>query len=181
MRRIVAPAETAAERTVVRMPGNGTNKQRRSGGRRYGLWLAAAAAVFVAFGAGRQFGAVDRAGMSGTQIAQSEDIPLQAALPGEPPGRPTGDVVTLVVNDHRGVPHRVQVPLVEARQLGRQFSDTPPWSSAPALLQQLNEQGLELAARRRYAPLYFEQHERRIPMIVPVDDAVVTPVSRPVF
>jgi hypothetical protein len=45
----------------------------------------------------------------------------------------------------------------------------------------LDAQGLDLAARRRYVPLYFEQQNQQVPFIVPVDDAVVTPVSRPVF
>jgi hypothetical protein len=91
-----------------------------------------------------------------------------------------GDAVTLVVDDRRGIPQRVIVPLLEGRELGREFADTPHWSS-PALVRRLNEQGLDLAARRRYASLYFEQQNERVPMIVPVDDALVTPVNRPVY
>jgi hypothetical protein len=64
--------------------------------------------------------------------------------------------------------------------LGAQFSGTPHWSS-PELERRLDAQGLNLAAHRRYAPMYFEQQNQKIPFIVPVDDAVVTPVSRPVY
>jgi hypothetical protein len=65
--------------------------------------------------------------------------------------------------------------------LGEQFADTPEWSNSLELARRLNERGLGLAARRRYAPMFFEQANQFVPMIVPVDDAVVTPVNRPVF
>ena len=40
---------------------------------------------------------------------------------------------------------------------------------------------IDVQARRRYAPLFFEQEDQLVPMIVPVDDAVITPVSLPVY
>src|SRR5690606_29852458 len=92
----------------------------------------------------------------------------------------SGDAVTLVVNDRDGVPRRIEVPLVEGRELGRAFSDVPQWSS-PELDRQLDEHGLDLTARRRYAPIYFEQENKIVPMVVPVDDAVVRPANRPVY
>jgi hypothetical protein len=146
-----------------------------------GMWLATAATLLVAFGLGRQLGVSERRSLQETQLAGVEAgaaAPQDAAAPDG--GAPSSDAVTLVVNDHRGVPHRLSVPLVEGRQLGAEFADRPNWSS-PELERRLGEKGLDLAARRRYVPLYFEQQNQQIPFIVPVDDAVVTPVSRPVF
>jgi hypothetical protein len=90
------------------------------------------------------------------------------------------DAVTLVVQDRNGVAQRMQVPLVEASTLGKQFADAPHWAP-PEMKEKLAQQGLDLQARRRYAPLYFEQQDRIVPMIVPVDDAVVTPVNRSIY
>jgi hypothetical protein len=148
--------------------------------RSMGMWLTTAATLLVAFGLGRQLGVSERQSLQEAQLAGVEDgaaAPQDAVPDG---GAPSGDAVTLVVNDHRGVPHRVSVPLVEGRQLGAEFADTPNWSS-PELERRLGEQGLDFAARRRYVPFYFEQQNQQIPFVVPVDDAVVTPVSRPVF
>jgi hypothetical protein len=72
------------------------------------------------------------------------------------------------------------VPLVEGGDLGAPFDRSPAWLNSP-VRDQLAEHGLDLHGRRRYAPLYFEQADRIVPMMVPVDDAVITPVSRPVY
>ncbi len=137
-------------------------------------WFAIAASLAIAFGLGQQF-----TSQSSSTGVSSESTRQMAAT--EQPAPASGDGITLVVNDPQGVPHRIRVPLVEGRRLGAQFAETPTWSESPELTRQLNEQGLGLTARRRYAPMYFEQQNQLVPMIVPVDDAVVTPVSRPVF
>jgi hypothetical protein len=144
-----------------------------------GMWLAIAATLLVAFGLGRQLGVSERQSLQDAQLAGVNNGAV-AVPDAAPEVAPEGEAVTLVVNDHRGVPHRLSVPLVEARQLGARFADTPHWSS-PELQRRLGEKGLDIAAKRRYVPLYFEQQNQQIPFIVPVDDAVVTPVNRPVF
>jgi hypothetical protein len=172
---IVAPVAIETTNTSVATAAS-AQPSRRYGG----AWLAAAAALLVAFGLGRPLGVGERTELDDAQLAGVEEA---ASIPPADIGEerlPTGDAVTLVVNDHRGVPQRVSVPLVEGRRLGAHFSETPHWSS-PELEQQLDAKGLDFAARRRYAPMYFEQQNQRIPFIVPVDDAVVTPVSRPVY
>jgi hypothetical protein len=148
--------------------------------RNVGIWLAAAAMLLIAFGLGRQLGVSERQSLQETQLAGAGSG--SGASPDAAPDQaaPRGDAVTLVVNDHRGVPHRLSVPLVEGRQLGAEFADTPNWPSHEQR-RRLDAQGLDIAARRRYVPLYFEQQNQQVPFIVPVDDAVVTPVSRPVF
>jgi hypothetical protein len=176
---VVAPSagETAAASAVCEPPvvkqivTTNPEPPRRSQAVR---WFAIAASLAIAFGLGQHF-----TSRSSSPGASSENARQMAAI--DTPAPASGDAVTLVVNDPQGVPHRVRVPLVEGRRLGAQFAETPTWSESPELTRQLNEQGLGLTARRRYAPMYFEQQNQLVPMIVPVDDAVVTPVSRPVF
>lgn len=173
MRRLVTPAAASATRAPALAP----RPHHLSVWQRSAVGGLAAAGLLVAFVAGRM--------LSGGRVEPRDEMQIaQAVAPAAAPdvagAEPTGDAVTLVVNDHRGVPQRVSVPLVEGRVLGKQFSEVPNWSS-PELARQLDERGLGLAARRRYAPLYFEQHNQRVPLIVPVDDAVVRPVSRPVY
>lgn len=139
-------------------------------------WLAAAAGLLIAFGLGWQ--------LRGPQSTSSFEAPLAVTPPQvQPPQRrvPSADAVTLVLNDSQGAQHRVEVPLVEARNLGRQFSDVPRWTPSSAVRRSLDAQGVDLKTRRRYAPLYFEQENQVVPMVVPVDDAYVTPVNRTVF
>jgi hypothetical protein len=144
----------------------------------YGI-LAAAAAVLAAFGLGRFLDQPPQERLGPPQVAmQSPSEPPAIAEPAPPRG---GDFVTLVVNDHHGKPQRVEIPLVEGQRLGNQFAQEPAWSEAPELARRLDRQGLGVEVRRRYAPLFFEQEDRLIPMVVPVDDAVVRPVSRPLY
>jgi len=90
------------------------------------------------------------------------------------------DVVTLLVRDADGGARRLRVPLIESVSLDRQLGST--LSSLPSGFQQdLERRGLDMQSRRRYAPLYFEQHDQLVPMMVPVDDAYIMPVSRPVY
>jgi hypothetical protein len=142
-------------------------------------WLAVAASVALAFGLGRQSGLTRSSSDSAYQpIASAPSNPQKVLQPGRQAA--LGDAVTLVVNDRHGVPQRIEVPLVEGRQLGGAFGDVPHWSSAE-LNRQFDERGLNLDARRRYAPIYFEQQNKIVPMVVPVDDAVVRPANRPVY
>jgi hypothetical protein len=138
-------------------------------------WCAIAASLFVAFGLGWQ--ANGPAASPDVQVAvdSPRPTPLVEGLPSA-----GDDAVTLVVHNQNGEPQRVRVPLVEGRRLGQAFADAPQWA-APAVREYLQERGLDLKARRRYAPMYFEQPNGMAPLIVPVDDAVITPVSLPVY
>jgi hypothetical protein len=178
-----APIEPKSLPIVVANSGSAGALSARSEASRSHLatWFAVAASVVVAFGLGRQSGV-----MRSANEPASQQIASAPAVPNDKTDSPRlehstrGDAVTLVVNDRDGVPQRIEVPLVEGRQLGRAFGDVPHWSS-PELDRQLDERGLDLDARRRYAPMYFEQENKIVPMVVPVDDAVVRPASRPVY
>jgi hypothetical protein len=184
MRQIVrepAPALAAmpvVETRTLASAAPTTGRRRRSS--LAGAWLATAAAVFVAFALGWQL--KDPATLEPVDLAIDSPAAPSVVGPAAADARrlPDADAITLVVQDRTGAPQRVQVPLVEGRQLGDQFGESPQWAD-PAVRRRLAEQGLDLQARRRYVPLYFEQKDHVVPMIVPVDDATVTPVSRPVF
>jgi anti-sigma factor RsiW len=137
-------------------------------------WLAIAAGLLMAFGLGWQLR--QPAARQGMELAIDSPPPPQTVER----GLSNGDAITLVVQNQHGQPQRVRVPLVEAAQLGQQFASAPQWA-VPAVREQFEERGLDLQTRRRYAPLFFEQQGRVVPMIVPVDDAVITPVSRPFY
>ncbi len=142
-------------------------------------WLATAASLMLAFGLGwrmhvpAELGDADLIVKTDAPSIMAEAPPLAAPLP-------DGDSITLVVHDRNGQPQRVQVPLVEGERLGEQFGASPQWA-APEFRRQFADHGIDLQTRRRYAPLFFEQENRIVPMVVPVDDAVVTPVSRPIY
>jgi anti-sigma factor RsiW len=184
MRRFVQPVVADAGKDCFTSASQSTTAatgQDRSWSRHSGAWLSVAASLMVAFGLGRQLGVGERADLHQVRLAEAQKPTAPSVNSSDDGQATTGDAVTLVVNDRRGVAHRLQVPLVEGRRLGEEFSETPNWSSSPELARRLSEQGLDLTAVRRYAPLYFEQHNQQIPFIVPVDDAVVTPVNRPVY
>jgi hypothetical protein len=175
MRRLVA--ESPAKGSAVPEASLAPNAVESHAGRRSSAWLGIAAGLLAAFGLGYQIGGPVGAPPA-AQIAQN-DGPQPAAPKPLPPVH-NGDAVTLVVNDRQGRPQRVETSLVEASRLGAGFADAPQWSS-PQLHQQLRQQGLGLEARRRYVPIYFEQPGGLVPMVVPVDDAKIVPVSPPVF
>jgi hypothetical protein len=137
--------------------------------------LAIAASLLLAFAAGSQ--------LRWPRGVTSIDGHSLAVAPPAVADRanPDADAVTLVLNDARGVPHRIEAPLVEGSRLGENFAEAPLWSESPELQRRLGEKGLGVAARRRYVPLYFEQQNHVVPMVVPVDDAVVAPVKRKVL
>ncbi len=118
------------------------------------------------------------------QGPQAFDQPVAMAPPATPRANrlaSPADAVTLVLNDSHGAQHRVEVPLVEARNLNGELAEAPNWTPSSALRRTLDAQGVNLQTRRRYAPLYFEQQNQIVPMVVPVDDAYVTPANRKVF
>jgi hypothetical protein len=186
MRQMVRPQESSQDSSRPIQVASGAPPARQAS--RAGAWLAAAAAVLVAFGLGWQMNGSQDVGDvpllvdSETPSAVREGaVPQGIAPPKAAAVRlPDADAITLVVNDASGRPQRVQVPLVEGARLGEQFGASPQWA-APEIRRQLAEQGIDLKARRRYAPLYFEQQNGIVPMVVPVDDAVITPVSSAMY
>jgi hypothetical protein len=138
-------------------------------------WLAIAASLLLAFGLGwiQHEHPVPVAGpvsAPGGQIARTSQPPATAV----PNGRKASDALTFYVRDDTGRMQRVRVPLVDAstldKQLGVQFQSGLP----DALRDQFKNRGYNVQSKRRYAPLWLENGN---PMIVPVEDTKIVPVS----
>lgn len=143
-------------------------------------WPAVAAGLLVAFVAGRAIRSPDAADSPTVEIVHSdpqEIVPLDEL---NEEALADADVVTLLVRDASGENRRLRLPLLEAGDLEDELSGTVA-AFPPEIRRSLNDRGFDLQQRRRYAPLFFEQHDRLVPMVVPVEDTNIVPVSRPVY
>jgi hypothetical protein len=151
----------------------------REDGRRSALWLAIAAGLLVAFTlgvlwrSGAPIAVNDRA-QRGANIAQVIPPPTSSS----PDATGAADALTLWVRDETGNARPLRVPLVDAgtldRQLGLQFQTGLPSD----VRSQLQDRGFNVQSKRRYAPLWLENGR---PMIVPVEDTRIVPVSQSVY
>lgn len=164
---IAEPAEGAA--ALVTKP------QASSAGVRRGRWLVIAASLLFAFSLGwlTKSPSIMSEQTPGLAVMQQKEMPLREEL--LPPM--SEDAVTLLVRDTSGKSQRLRVPLMEVEHLDCQFADSLP----AELREHFRQQGYNLQRRRRFAPMFFEQNEQLVPMVVPVDDTRIVPVSRPVY
>jgi hypothetical protein len=144
--------------------------------RRQVVWLAVAAGLLAAFTLGLTWRggapiAGNAAAPSGETIA--EVIPPPASH--SPDATRAADALTLWVRDEAGKVRPLRVPLVDAgtldQQLGLEFQTGLPAD----VRSQLQDRGFDVHSKRRYAPLWLENGR---PMIVPVEDTRIVPVSR---
>jgi hypothetical protein len=141
--------------------------------------LAIAASLLIAFSLGRM------QGDQGPQVANLPSNPAAPMVSAVPPPKsqpPTStgvdDALILWARDDEGQPRSLRVPLVDAgtldRQLGVEFR-----SGLPADVRaQLHDRGYDVQSKRRYAPLWLDNGR---PMIVPVEDTKIMPVSQTVY
>jgi hypothetical protein len=182
LRRLVAGATSGSDRNsaaLTSIVSEQLDRPRPSRSSRTSAVLALAASLLLAFGLGTHLRWPR--GVTSIDDASVAVAPPAAPAPEAHAAGPQADAVTLVLNDSSGAQHRIQAPLVEGSRLGDDFADAPQWTNSPELQRRLREKGLGVAARRRYVPLYFEQQDHIVPMVVPVDDAVVAPVKRKVL
>lgn len=176
-----SPASSSrSSRQAVELANVAPPSETRSPAYRVLNWLAVAACLLVAFGIGWQTSLRSLTPAEEGSLVAQDDQPVaeqpQQTAPAPAAELDARDALTLVVRDASGAPQRLRVPLVEADQMGGAVTEA--WQP---LRQQLRDSGLDLKVRRRYAPLFIENPQGLAPMIVPVDDATVTPVSREVF
>lgn len=156
-----------------------TNSVAGQGSRRRLGALALAAGLLLAFAAGWLVRSPNFGGDISNQMVETT---IDKNVSPEDLAKSLGpdDSVTLLVRDDQGKPQRFRVPLVDSAglddRLGTMFTSLPE-----GYRDNLQERGYDLRGRRRYAPLYFEQNDQLVPMVVPVDDVNVVPVSRPVY
>jgi hypothetical protein len=158
---------------LARASADGSTGPRHS----IGLWTLAAS-LFIAFtlGLALRDNVFPLRSPGPNQAAQ---IAAADARPGNPtrPNGQAGDVVTFWVRDDTGRAQPLRVPLVDARtldsQLGMEFQ-----SGLPAdVRDRLRRDGYDVQSKRRYAPLWMDGR----PMVVPVEDTRVVPVSQTVY
>ena len=70
------------------------------------------------------------------------------------------------------------MPLVDAAALDRQLGVAFQPGLSDAARDQLRKRGFDVQSKQRYAPLWLENGR---PMIVPVEDTRIVPVSQPVY
>jgi hypothetical protein len=139
-------------------------------------WFAVAAGLLIAF----RMGNLQRGGTTNpvvnvpvpvnSQMASVHSLPQAAA----PTAAKPGDALNLWVRDDSGQVRRVRVPLVDASALdpalGLQFQT----GVSDDVRNRLQNQGLTVQSKRRYAPMWLDNGR---PMIVPVEDTKIVPVS----
>jgi hypothetical protein len=135
-------------------------------------WFTVAASALVAFGVGWQMRGGDSDQPLSEQLASDNAAPQQIA----PQQLDSRDAVTLLVRDDQGKQQRLRLPLVDGPELKGQLVDISPDARAS-----LQNRGLDLQSKRRYAPLFFEHNKQVVPMVVPVNDTYIVPVNRPVY
>lgn len=134
--------------------------------------LALAASAMVAFSLGWN--------LRSPEIHSTSSQDLLAENENQPSARDSSDAVTLVVKDDQGKHQRLRLPLIEADNLNEQFGQVVPLIP-DELRTDLQNRGFDLKSKRRYAPLFFEQDEQLVPMVVPVNDTYFVPVKRPIY
>lgn len=141
-------------------------------------WLAIAAGLLVAFLVGWLTNSPSVQNPQNTEPAfarvERQELPLREELPAD---FDNDDAVTLLVRDVSGKNQRLQVPLLEVESLNEQFAGAMP----AELRDRFRDRGFDVQRRRRFAPMFFEQNSELVPMIVPVDDTQIVPVSRPIY
>jgi anti-sigma factor RsiW len=168
------PAQAADEKVSV-TPVSPAHFERR----REVVWLAVAAGLLAAFTLGLTWrGGAPIAGNapvpSGDTVA--EVIPPPASH--SPDAAGATDALTLWVRDEAGKARPLRVPLVDARTLDQQLGMEFQTGMPADVRSQLQDRGFDVRSKRRYAPLWLENGR---PMIVPVEDTRIVPVSQSVY
>jgi hypothetical protein len=136
-------------------------------------WFTLAASALVAFGVGWQMRGPDSQARINEQVTSDNVASKEVAPLAQEDSR---DAVTLLVKDDQGKQQRLRLPLVDGPELESQLVDITPEARAS-----LQNRGLDLQSKRRYAPLFFEHNKQVVPMVVPVNDTYIVPVNRPVY
>jgi hypothetical protein len=147
-----------------------------------GAWLAIAAGVLIALTL-----ATVRWD-DGQKIVSNPPGPDEGAIVTAPPansansqparGDRVDDALTLWARDDTGQPRSLRVPLVDARTLDRQLGVEFRSGLPTDVRAQLHDRGYNVESKRRYAPLWLDNGR---PMILPVEDTKIVPLSQPVY
>ena len=149
------------------------------------VWAAAemfaiAAALLLAFNLGgwqRGSGvpiAANQTGGSPNQVATAPSTaPPTVANPAK-----VGDAINLWVRDDGGQMKKVRVPLVDANTLDHEYGTIFQTGVPDDVRNQLKNEGYTVQSKRQYAPMWLDNGR---PMVVPVEDTKIVPVSNKVY
>jgi len=171
----------ASKTNEPKSPASSAAPGRKSHWSSIATWLAMAACLLLAFGLGRM------QHERGRQIAGGSIRPIGQVASVDPSINSTspdsatpGDAVTLFVQGEDGRRHPVRVPLVDASTLDKQLGVQFQSGLSDDVRNQLKNNGYAVHSKRQYAPLWFEKEKGR-PMILPVEDTKIVPVSNRVY
>ena len=155
-------------------------------GRRGLRLFAVAACVLMAFTLGL---AMREDGLSlqsatpnpGDELAAVTSVPPDTApapATSVPRANKAEEALTLWVRNEQGQAQPLRVPLVDAATLDRQLGVAFQPGLSDSARNHLRQRGFDVQSKQRYAPLWLENGR---PMIVPVEDTRIVPVSQPVY
>jgi hypothetical protein len=142
-------------------------------------WFAVAAALMLAFklGGWQRNSGIPAANVTTSPGNQVASAPPIVATPA-PNSAKGGDAINLWVRDDAGQLQRVRVPLVDANTLDHQYGTIFQTGVPDDVRNQLKDQGLTVQSKRQYAPMWLDNGR---PMMVPVEDTKIVPVSNKVY
>jgi hypothetical protein len=167
-----SPTSAAVEKFAAPKPSDTRTTMRTAA-----QWLAVAAALFIAFkiGALQTGSQLPIANDSAKTTDQLVSVPPAGAAPRD--AKP-GDALNLWVRDDAGQMRRVRVPLVDAGQLDNELGLKFQTGVPDDIRNHLQDHGYTVQSKRQYAPLWLDNGR---PMIVPVEDTKIVPVSNKVY
>jgi hypothetical protein len=171
----------AFESNEPKSPASSAAPGRKSHWSSMATWLAMAACLLLAFGLGRMQHERGRQ-IAGGSISPSGQIASvdPSNNSASPDSATPGEAITLFVQDENGRRHPVRVPLVYANTLDKQLGVQFQSGLSDDVRNQLKNDGYAVHSKRQYAPLWFEKEKGR-PMILPVEDTKIFPVSNRVY
>lgn len=175
---LVREANVAPPQTQSTSAATATDRFAR---RRAVGWLAIAASLLFAFRLGSIWqgnSSGSRGGDAGVDNGhQIAGAPIHPA-PVSPAVRRPNDDLTFWVHDAAGGAQQVNVPLVDASTLDRQFGVKFRHGLPDAVREHLERNGYDVQSTRRYAPLWLDSGRS---LVVPVEDTRIVPVSPVVY
>jgi anti-sigma factor RsiW len=169
-----------SENNDLMSPAVSVSPRRSSRLSKVATWLALAASLILAFGLGWIGHESETSIAGGSRVGTSPQIASvnPSSNPESHNGTRSDDALTFFVKDAGGRKQPVRVPLVDAdtldKQLGIQFQTGMP----DDVRNQLKDRGYAVKSKRQYAPLWLENGR---PLILPVEDTNIIPVSNKVF
>lgn len=168
-----------SETNEPKSPASSVTANGKSSWSAVATWLAMAASLVLAFGLGWM------QHERGHSIAGGSPNPSGQLATVTPPsnsgmqnGTKPDNTVTFFVKDNSGRKQPVRVPLVDADTLDKEFGVQFQTGMPDVIRNQLNDSGYTVKSKRQYAPLWLENGR---PMVLPVEDTNIVPVSNKVY